>query len=37
MKYMKEREIMMMVRLTDNVKTAIEAFRPKVPLLVGLK
>jgi dynein heavy chain, axonemal len=36
-KFMREREIMMMVRVADKVRVAIEEFKPKVPLLLGLK
>jgi dynein heavy chain len=36
-KFMKEREVHMIMRVADRVKCAIEEFRPKVPLMVALK
>jgi dynein heavy chain len=36
-KFMKEREVHMIMRVADRVKAAIEEFRPKVPLMVALK
>lgn len=34
---MKDRDIHMIMRLAEKMKTSIEEFRPKVPLLVALK
>jgi dynein heavy chain len=36
-KTMKEREITLVLRAAEKVKTAIEDFKPKVPLFVSLK
>lgn len=34
---MKEREVHMVMRVADRMKSSIEEFRPKVPLMVALK
>lgn len=34
---MKERDINSVLRVTEKLKISVEEFRPKIPLLVGLK